>query len=162
VPDEDDAHVFGARGECQSECKSRLDARLPGVARSFYAVSNKTAVLRSAAPAGVPSRAWHEKFGTQTATVTIAGTEKDGNFTFARASAGAACVGGFRRRNDVPGPIDTLFWRSIITGIPLSSSESDCDVVIKYPRSGPEPFTRRSTRAEVIWTGSGRDDGCPR
>jgi plastocyanin len=52
----------------------------------FYAVSgpNGSFSIKGLPPGTYTIEAWHEKFGTQTATVTIAGTEsKTANFTFA-------------------------------------------------------------------------------
>jgi len=52
----------------------------------FYAVTGPDGSfsIKGLAPGTYTIEAWHEKFGTQTATVTIAGTEsKTANFTFA-------------------------------------------------------------------------------
>ena len=52
----------------------------------FYAVSGQDGSfsIKGLPPGTYTIEAWHEKFGTQTATVTIAGTEsKTANFTFA-------------------------------------------------------------------------------
>jgi len=52
----------------------------------FYAVSGEDGSfsIKGLPPGTYTIEAWHEKFGTQTATVTIAGTEsKPANFTFA-------------------------------------------------------------------------------
>jgi len=52
----------------------------------FFAVSKQDGsfTITGLPPGTYTIEAWHEKFGTQTATVTIAGTEtKTANFTFA-------------------------------------------------------------------------------
>ena len=52
----------------------------------FFAVTGDDGsfTIKGLPPGTYTIEAWHEKFGTQTATVTIAGTEtKTQNFTFA-------------------------------------------------------------------------------
>jgi len=126
-----------------------MHAWLAVLPHPFYAVTGADGSfsLKGLPPGTYTIEAWHEKYGTQTATVTVTAGPKTADFTSPASRRPTTCPGGCRSKpRPFAGEIDGLFTAVlIITGIAFVVVEFGLVwFSLKYAAAPAAPRTTRT------------------